>query len=402
MFISRANLASLLSNQSYFKPIRCLSSSTNLKTTGLYEFHKGRKARLEPFAGFLMPIVYQGQTITSEHIRTREAASVFDVSHMLQTVVEGPDRDRFVESIAVADLDSLPLNKGTLSLFTNDSGGIIDDCIISKRPDHLHIVSNASNAETIWTLMKSKLDTSMDIKLKRLERKCLLALQGPRSSEVLQTLTDVDLSTIGFMEVFDTELKGIGTCQVSRCGYTGEDGFEISIEDDLALSLMNSLCRMSFVGPAGLGARNTLRLEAGLCLHGNDMNENTSPIECGLNWVIGKRRRQEGGFPGFEVIKEQLKVNTKLKRSGLIAVGDGPVVRDNYEVIDIDGKSKLGLVTSGSFSPTLQKNIAMAFLPTSMSKEFGRTVLCKVRGKHFVYEIKKLPFVPSRYYIKRN
>lgn len=376
-----------------------LSSKSDLKTTGLISFHRTREARLEPFAGYLMPIVYKGETITSEHLQTRVSASAFDVSHMLQTTVSGKDRCKFIESLTVADLETLPVNRCSLSVFTNERGGIIDDCIIGKRQDHLVIVSNASNANKIWTVLNSHVGTKYDAKLKRLDEKCLIAFQGPKSVEVLEELAEIDLSGLDFMSVADMNLKGIGSCQVTRCGYTGEDGFEISVDKKFAESLMNKLCENAYVKPAGLGARNTLRLEAGLCLHGNDMTEETTPIEAGLNWIISKRRRLEGGFPGFTTIMRQLKDGSSLKRCGMVGVGDGPAAREGYEVMDEDKETVLGKVTSGSFSPTLRKNLAMAYIPTEVSKTFGKVVFCKVRGKYYEYRIAKMPFLPSKYYI---
>lgn len=386
----------LMNGQQY----RWLSDKIKPKTTGLYNFHKSRNARLEPFAGFLMPMVYKGQTVTSEHLRTRQTASVFDVSHMMQTVIRGKDRVKFMESLTVADLEGLSLDRCTLSVFTNNVGGILDDCIVGQRQNHLHVVSNASNAETIWSLMKSK-SSSYDVELCRLEKKCLIALQGPSSSEVLQPLMNTDLSTLKFMSVLDAELTHVGRCQITRCGYTGEDGFEISLDAEQAEPLTELLCDREGVGLAGLGARNTLRLEAGLCLHGHDISDKTTPVEGALNWVIAKRRRLEGGFPGFEVIRRQLEKNSEIKRSGLVASKGGPPAREGCQILDHDMKTSLGYVTSGSFAPSLMKNIAMAYLRTDVSKEIGRKVFCQVRGKSLEYEVTKMPFVQTKYYTQK-
>lgn len=356
---------------------------------------------IQPFAGYMMPIVYKNQTITSEHIQTRTSASAFDVSHMMQTTVRGNDRVKFLERLTVADIDSMGLDKCTLSVFTNESGGIIDDCIIAKRQDHLHIVSNAGNADTIWSWLNLNLNQSpeLSVQLDRLVDKGLIALQGPAAAQVLQQLVEIDLSGIEFMNTRDIEVKGIGDCQITRCGYTGEDGFEISIVPDQAEKLVETLCKDDRVKPAGLGARDTLRLEAGLCLHGHDITSKTTPVEAALSWTIQKRRRIDGEFPGSKVILNQLKEGSKLKRIGLMAVSGGPPAREGSMVTDLNG-NELGVVTSGTFAPKLEKNIAMAYLPSSLANEFGYSLGCIVRGKKFVYNITKMPFVKSNYYFK--
>lgn len=371
------------------------------KTTCLIDFHKGHQARMEPFAGYLMPIVYKDQTIKSEHLQTRESASAFDVSHMMQTIVRGKDRCQFLERLTVADIQALALNKCTLSILTNENGGIIDDCIISKRSDHIHIVSNAGNSEIVWDWLTKHLDKNIDVKLERLTDKGLIALQGPKAAKVLQKSVDVDLSNIEFMNTCDSNIKGIGHCQITRCGYTGEDGFEISADSKNSQRLMDYLCRQSEVKPAGLGARDTLRLEAGLCLHGHDINDNITPVEAGLNWTIHKRRRAEGGFMGADRIIDQLKQNSQLKRVGIVSTKSGPPAREGAVVSKL-GEKKLGSVTSGTFAPSLQKNIAMAYLPSELSTKFGELVNCNIRGRDFEYKITKMPFVRVNYYFKEK
>lgn len=376
-----------------------MSSKDASKKTCLYDFHRDRQAKMELFAGYSMPIVYKDQTIKSEHLQTRERASVFDVSHMMQVFLRGKDRHKFIETLTVADIEGMKLDKCTLSVLTNQSGGIIDDCIIGKRENHLHMVSNAGNAEIVWKWLNEHKNGNLDIHIERLDDRGLIALQGPMAAEVLQIMVSIDLKNIKFMETTETDLKGIGLCIVTRCGYTGEDGFEISVESTKARQLMDALCQNNLVKPAGLGARDTLRLEAGLCLHGHDITDRTTPVEAALNWVIGKRRRQEGGFPGGYIVLKQLKEGSKIKRVGLVAKGAGPPAREGSKVKNIDG-SVIGAVTSGTFAPKLEKNIAMAYLPTELSKEMGRTLVCEVRGKAFEYELTKMPFVKSNYYIK--
>lgn len=356
---------------------------------------------MEPFAGYLMPIVYKDQSIKSEHMQTREQASVFDVSHMMQVIVRGKQRCDFMERLTVADLKSMTTDKCTLSVFTNESGGIIDDCIISNRDDHVHIVSNAGNADTVWDWLRSNLVSGQDVSLERIADKGLVALQGPKAAEVLQSVTETNLKEIEFMNTTDAKIHGVGLCQVTRCGYTGEDGFEISVDAGSAKQLIDLLCSKEEVKPAGLGARDTLRLEAGLCLHGHDITAKTSPIEAALTWTIHKRRRAEGKFIGSDVVLEQLKNGSKIKRVGLIATGGGPPAREGSRVVDTVGGRELGTVTSGTLAPKLGKNIAMAYLPTSMATAYGQTVKCEVRGKGYEYEVTKMPFVKSNYYFKK-
>jgi len=359
-----------------------------------------RQARMETFAGYLMPIVYKGQSIKTEHLQTRHSASAFDVSHMMQTMIRGKDRVKFLESITVADIKGLGSNKCSLSVFTNDFGGIIDDCIIGKCDDYIHIVSNAANADKVWKRMNEQLkEHPMDVDIEKLDNRGLIALQGPKASDALQRHVAINLKDLKFMNTTKTNLENIGESQITRCGYTGEDGFEISIEGERAKLLMEILCENEHVKPAGLGARDTLRLEAGLCLHGHDIDDKTTPIEASLNWVVQKRRRLEGGFPGHSRIMEQLEKGTPTKRVGLIARNEGgPPAREGCEVLDSEG-SKLGLVTSGNYAPTLNRNIAMAYIKTEHLANKEKDSSCLVRGKKYEYQITKMPFVKTNYYI---
>ena len=383
-------------------PRRWLASeAANYNKTCLYEFHCRRQARMELFAGYSMPIVYKNQTITSEHMQTRDLASAFDVSHMMQTIVRGTDRCEFIEALSVADVASMGLNKCSLSVLTNDQGGIIDDCIIAKHQDHLHIVSNAGNADTVWNWFNQNKNGKLDVHLERLYDRGLIALQGPKAAQVLQTMVKIDLSNLEFMNTIVADVGTVGKCIVTRCGYTGEDGFEISVSSNSAETLMELLCENKLVKPAGLGARDTLRLEAGLCLHGHDITDKTTPVEAALNWVIHKRRRQDAGFPGAGVIMEQLKNGSKIKRVGLVAEQTGPPAREHSQVRGVDG-SEIGAVTSGTFAPKLGKNIAMAYVPINHAKDVGKTVSCEVRGKLFNYQLARMPFVKSNYYIKQK
>lgn len=374
------------------------TSTTSTKATCLLGFHKKCGAKLEPFAGYMMPILYKNQSIKSEHTHTRESASVFDVSHMMQTTIRGEDKIRFIESLTVADIEGINLGKCALSVFTNESGGIIDDCIISKHQGHLHIVSNAGNAKTLWHWLNKSLSGKLDVQLERLWDKGLIALQGPKSAAVLQSMTDTNLAEIEFMNSIHASIDGLGLCQITRCGYTGEDGFEISVDPTMAEDLMHRLTSHKDVRPAGFGARDTLRLEAGLCLHGHDITDRITPVEADLSWTVAKRRRLEQNFIGHEVILNQLRKGSSVKRVGLIATG-GPLAREGTEVSDSHGNT-IGVVTSGNYSPSLGKNISMAYIPTVMATEFNQAVWCKIRGKPYEYTITRLPFVKPNYYIR--
>lgn len=381
--------------------------SLTTKRTCLYDYHSTVGAKFESFAGYSMPIVYNGQTITFEHIQTRTKASVFDVSHMMQTIIEGADREKFMEYISTADVKNLRENKSTLSVLPNKNGGIIDDCIISNCRNHLFIVSNAGNANKVWSwfneIKSNERFSSLDVHIRRLDNQGLIALQGPRASKVLQSHVYENLFNLEFMMTVSTQIDGVGNCRLTRCGYTGEDGFEISVEPENALALMELLTNNVDVKPAGLGARDTLRLEAGLCLHGNDISEETTPVEAGLGWTIHGGRRQNSEFVGSETILKQLVADSrpKRKRTGLIALTLGSPARHGARVINNDDED-IGVVTSGTYAPSLERNIAMAYLPWELATKYGHKVMCQVRNKRYEYRVTKMPFIPTMYYIKRK
>lgn len=310
-----------------------------------------------PFCGWSMPVQYKDGVLPS-HLHTRQQASLFDVSHMLQFKVHGDDRVKFLESLVVADIGGLADNTGTLSLFTTDSGGIIDDLIINKTPEYLYVVSNAGCADKDLKHLQDRLKAvsgDLDVALEVLEDKALLALQGPKAAAVLQSGVQGDLSKMFFMRTDVMDVFGIKDVRVTRCGYTGEDGFELSVDQNRAVDLAKALLesKEAEVKPAGLGPRDSLRLEAGLCLYGNDIDENTTPVEAVLVWTIGKRRRAQADFPGAEAILRQIKEKAKRKRVGLLS--KGPPARGGATVLDADG-NKVGQVTSGC--PTPQESTA--------------------------------------------
>ncbi|XP_060691224.1 aminomethyltransferase, mitochondrial isoform X1 [Hemiscyllium ocellatum] len=369
----------------------------SLKKTALYEFHRNNGARMVEFAGWSMPVQYKESHISS-HLHTRQHCSLFDVSHMLQSKVMGKDRVKFMESLIVGDIAELKDNQGTLSLFTNEKGGIKDDLIVTRTSDgYLYIVSNAGCADKDSAHMKERLAefraAGNDADLEFLEAG-LIALQGPSAAQVLQEGVSDDLQKLPFMWSALMTVFGVPGCRVTRCGYTGEDGVEISVPIERTVELAESLLKNSEVKLAGLGARDSLRLEAGLCLYGNDIDETTTPVEATLLWTIGKRRRAAADFPGAGIILRQIKEKTKRKRVGLMSAG--PPVRQHTPILNLDGKV-IGEVTSGCPSPCLKQNIAMGYVDTEYSKP-GTQIKVEVRKKIVDATVSKMPFVPSKYY----
>uniref|UniRef100_A0A8C5BFZ0 Aminomethyltransferase n=1 Tax=Gadus morhua TaxID=8049 RepID=A0A8C5BFZ0_GADMO len=368
-----------------------------LKQTVLYDFHRSQGGKMVGFAGWSMPVQYKDSHIAS-HMHTREHCSIFDVSHMLQSKVHGKDRIKFMESMVVADIAELQDNQGTLTLFTNEKGGIIDDLIVTKTDqNYLYVVSNAGCADKDSALMKSRLAefkaAGADVDLEFLDQ-ALIAVQGPSMARVLQSGMKEDLSKLTFMTSALATVFGVPDCRVTRCGYTGEDGVEISVPLSRVVELTEKLLANSEVRLAGLGARDSLRLEAGLCLYGNDIDDTTTPVEATLVWTIGKRRRQARDFPGADVIVPLIKAKTARKRVGLVSTG--PPVRPHTPILGPDGKV-IGEVTSGCPSPCMKKNVAMGYVEAAFAKN-GTAVQVEVRKKAVPAVISKMPFVPTNYY----
>uniref|UniRef100_A0A8C5DBS0 Aminomethyltransferase n=1 Tax=Gouania willdenowi TaxID=441366 RepID=A0A8C5DBS0_GOUWI len=359
---------------------RAFSAELTLKKTPLYDFHRQQGGKMVAFAGWSMPVQYRDSHMVS-HMHTREHCSIFDVSHMLQTKVHGRDRVKFMESLVVADIAELKDNQGTLSLFTNDKGGIMDDLIVTRTDQtYLYVVSNAGCAHKDAAHMKAKLAefkaAGFDVDLEFLED-ALIAVQGPSMSRVLQEGVKQDLSKLTFMFSTLATVFGVSDCRVTRCGYTGEDGVEISVPRSRVVELTEKLLSNAEVKLSGLGARDSLRLEAGLCLYGNDIDENTTPVEAALVWTIGKRRRQSRDFPGADIIVPQIMAKTARKRVGLVSTG--PPVRPHTPILSPDGRV-IGEVTSGCPSPN------------------GTEIQVEVRKKAVPATVTKMPFVPTTYY----
>ncbi|XP_037540906.1 aminomethyltransferase, mitochondrial [Nematolebias whitei] len=373
------------------------STEAAVRKTPLFEFHKKHGGKMVEFAGWSMPVQYKDSHIAS-HMHTREHCSIFDVSHMLQTKVHGKDRVKFLESLVVADVEELKDNQGTLTLFINEKGGIIDDLIVTKTDQgYLYVVSNAGCADKDSALLKARLAefkaAGLDVELEFLDE-ALVALQGPTMSRVLQEGLKDDLSKLTFMTSTLTSVFGIPGCRLTRCGYTGEDGVEISVPQSRIVELTEKLLSNSEVKLAGLAARDSLRLEAGLCLYGNDIDESTTPVEASLVWTIGKRRRQTKDFPGADIIVPQIKAKATRKRVGLVS--DGPPVRQHTPILSPDGQV-IGNVTSGCPSPCLKKNIAMGYVDAAFAKN-GTVIQVEIRKKNQPATVSKMPFVPTNYF----
>ncbi|KAH8493337.1 hypothetical protein Peur_061836 [Populus x canadensis] len=378
---------------------RYFASEAELKKTVLYDFHVANGGKMVPFAGWSMPIQYK-DSIMESTVNCRQNGSLFDVSHMCGFSLKGKDCVPFLEKLVIADVAALAPGTGTLTVFTNEKGGAIDDSVITKvTDDHMYIVVNAGCRDKdlahIEAHMKSFKAKGGDVSWHIHDERSLLALQGPLAAPVLQHLTKEDLSKVYFGEFRITDING-ARCFITRTGYTGEDGFEISVPSENAVDLAKAILEKSEgkVRLTGLGARDSLRLEAGLCLYGNDMEQHITPVEAGLNWAIGKRRKAEGGFLGAEVILKQLAEGPKVRLVGFSSTGPPP--RSHSEIQDEKG-TNIGEITSGGFSPCLKKNIAMGYVKSGFHKA-GTKAKILVRGKAYDGVVTKKPFVPTKYY----
>lgn len=360
-------------------------------TLPLDAWHRARGARMVEFAGYWMPIQYEG--IVAEHEWTRSSAGLFDVSHMGQLLLSGPDLDAAVEAVLPIDLSTLKLGQQRYSLLLDEEGGVLDDLMVSRWPDSLYLVVNgATKWDDIGHLREYLPD---EITLNHLDEQALLALQGPKAADALarHAQGDLPLTDLTFMKFGHYTIAGHDVT-IARAGYTGEDGFEISLPGEAAAEIAELLCGEPEVKPIGLGARDSLRLEAGLPLYGHDLSPETSPIEAGLVFGINKRRRTEGGYPGAERINCEIVEGTARKWIGLKVEGRMPA-REGAEVFV--GDAKVGVVTSGGFSPTLGAPIAMAYVASEHAGA-GAALEILVRSKRLAATVVPTPFVPHRYY----
>ena len=361
----------------------------NTQKTALYDYHKSLGAKFVPFAGYEMPVQYSSG-IVDEHKLTRSSAGMFDVSHMGQLSIEGnEDLASELEKIIPIDLKKIKLNQSKYSFLMNEQGGIYDDLIITKVEKGFIIILNAACKNNDFKIIKSALGSKS--KLTLYKNLSLVALQGPKSSEILEKTIN-GVSSLKFMNGNKYSYNG-KEIYITRSGYTGEDGFEISIPNELVEDFAKKLISQG-VKPIGLGARDTLRLEAGLCLYGHDINESTSPIEANLKWAISKRRREEGGFVGYGKIKSDM--NGSLTRLRVGVKPEGKVIaREGVKIFSKDN-NEIGLVTSGTFGPSVNQPIAMGYVKLNFS-EPGTKVLLEVRGKKYEANISELPFYKKNY-----
>ncbi len=360
-------------------------------TLPLDAWHRARGSRMVEFAGYHMPVQYEG--IIAEHLWTRESAGLFDVSHMGQLEVSGEGIDAALEAVLPIDLSTLKLGMQRYSLLLDENGGVLDDLMVSRWPDSFYLVVNgATKWDDIAHLREHLPD---EITLNHLDDRALLALQGPAAFAALERHVsgDYPLVALTFMKFGRFELAG-AEVSISRSGYTGEDGFELSVPGEAAEAIAELLCGEPEVKPIGLGARDSLRLEAGLPLYGHDLSEDTSPVEAGLNFAINKRRKAEGGFLGAEAVLAMLAAGPPRKWVGLTLEGR-QAAREGAEVFA--GNEQVGVLTSGGFSPSLECPIATAYV-TAAHAAPGTALEIDVRGKRLPAVVTPLPFVPHRYH----
>ena len=365
-------------------------AAADLRKTALHALHVDLGARMVPFAGYDMPVQYPAGILT-EHNHTRAKAGLFDVSHMGQARLWGVGADKAIEALVPGNIVGLAPTRIRYTVFTNDKGGILDDLTIGRAADHLSIVVNAACKEADYEHMRRGLPKSMRLEI--LEDRALLALQGPAAEAVMARFAP-DAAKLTFMAFAGMKVAGLD-CTVFRSGYTGEDGYEISVANKDAESFARKLLKEPEVMPIGLGARDSLRLEAGLCLYGHDLDTTTTPAEGDLGWTIAKRRREEGGgFPGDKIVLKQLADGPPRIRVGIRPDGRAPA-REGTVVLDSKGK-EIGKITSGGFGPTANGPVAMGYV-TKGNNAVGTPLGLVVRGTTLGAKVASLPFVPHRY-----
>lgn len=367
---------------------------TSLLRTPLYDLHVELGARMVPFAGYDMPVQYP-LGVLKEHLHTRARAGLFDVSHMGQVRLRGPDIDSVIkalEALVPGDITALAPGRIRYTMFTNDDGGILDDLMVTRFEDHLYVVINAGCK--VQDLAHLKAGLPADVTVDYLgDDAGLLALQGPEAAAIIARLLPAAAS-MGFMSARTATIDGIPV-QISRSGYTGEDGYEISVGAADAEKLARLLLAQDGVEAIGLGARDSLRLEAGLCLYGHDIDTTTNPVEAALTWTISKRRQTDGGFPGASVVQAQLAGGPARKRVGILPEGKAPA-REHTEIQDLSG-NRIGEITSGGFGPTAGGPVAMGYVDAG-SAAVGTPVQLIVRGKALPAKVAAMPFAPHRYF----
>ena len=365
-------------------------ASSDLRRTPLYALHASLGAKMVPFAGYEMPVQYPAGII-KEHLHTRAAAGLFDVSHMGQALLTGAGGDAALERLTPADVTGLKPGQIRYALLLNDAGGIKDDFMAARlSANELFLVVNAGTKEGDFAYVTQRVADRA--RLSAQPSRALLALQGPRAEAVLIRHAP-GVGGLGFMKCGRFNIAGVSVI-VSRSGYTGEDGFEISLENTAAERVARALLAESEVLPIGLGARDSLRLEAGLCLYGHDIDETTSPIAAGLSWTIGKRRKMARDFPAATQLMAELLEGTPRRRVGLTLLDKVPA-REGADIVDGTGRV-IGRITSGSFAPSLGAPIAMGYMDTAFADD-GSEAAIMVRGVARPARVTPLPFVPHRY-----
>ena len=365
---------------------------SNLKRTPLYDLHTSLGAKMVPFAGYEMPVQY-APGVMKEHLHCREGAGLFDVSHMGQVRITGANAARALEGLVPVDIAGLAEGRQRYAMLTNEDGGILDDLMVANRGDHLFLVVNAAcKSDDIAHL---ELHLSHFCTVEPITDRALIALQGPQAEAALEGIAP-GAAAMRFMDVATLKWNGVDLW-VSRSGYTGEDGYEVSLPEAAAETFARALLAQDGVEPIGLGARDSLRLEAGLCLYGSDIDANTSPIVASLNWAIQKARRtggaREGGFPGADRILNELNGGTARKRVGLLPEGRAPM-RAGTQIFA--GDEKVGELTSGGFGPSLERPISMGYVLTKLSQT-GTNLEAEVRGKRMPVTVADLPFRATTY-----
>lgn len=377
-----------------------MSPPQDLSRTPLFDLHTSLDAKMVPFAGYEMPVQYK-PGVMKEHLHTRKKAGLFDVSHMGQVTLRAKsgnpaDAARALETLVPVDIQGLAPGRQRYALFTNDNGGIRDDLMVANRGDHLFLVVNAACKDADLDHLRTHLAETCTIE--PLADRALLALQGPKAEAALAALVP-DCAAMRFMDVAVLTIAGT-ECIVSRSGYTGEDGFEISVPNAQAVELAGALLAHADVEPIGLGARDSLRLEAGLCLYGSDLDETTTPVEAALEWAIQKTRRRDGatagGFPGDDIILRQFEEGAGRRRVGLKPEGRAPV-RGGTELFTNETSDDVaGTVTSGGFGPTVEHPVSMAYVATTQAIPDTR-LFADVRGKRMPVIVTALPFITPTY-----
>lgn len=383
---------------------RLLSTSANLVKTPLHELHIEYGGKMVPYAGFEMPVLYKGQSHIDSHNWVRNKAGVFDVSHMLQHNFRGKEASDLLQKITPIDLSGLEVNSSSLTVLLNEQGGVIDDCIITRHgPEEFYMVTNAGCREKDVAFIKRELE-AFDAQHETFEG-TLLALQGPEAAQVLQKFTPENLKKLTFGHTLFLKFSSIvgSDVHIARSGYTGEDGFELSIpsstpqQTEEARQFFKALIEdfSDTVKPIGLAARDSLRLEAGMCLYGHELSESKTPIEASLTWLIPKTRRDNASFNGASTILAQIKDKSLFSSRRVGLTSKGPSPREGSKVFSSSGE-EVGYISSGSPSPTLGGNIAQGYVDKSV--KLGSSVDIEIRGKRRPATLVKMPFVPSRFY----